>query len=231
MLESLQEAICKGEESYKELIRTEIDRLEQKINNQEAFEKRNETRTTPIRMHPQVFPQEGDLALRPIDIADYEGFSRLFRETEGGAEGADDEVKTVFDAVTSALYCAIVIDGSFAGYCGIKNGSCDPPELAIELLKSHRSKGYGYRAMKLYLDMFRDVDVKNENPGESRNEDRDTDALPGIDRVEKYRVLIDSDNVASQRLFEKLGASLTGLAEYMFYTEEEQGISRNHFRI
>ena len=98
----------------------------------------------------------------------------------------------------SSMMFAIEADGEYAGYCGINNVFQENWEIAIELLKKFRQKGIGYTAIKIMLSEIK--------------------ARLGVD---KFRVKIAYDNFASQRLFEKLGATPYGIAEYMLHKEDD----------
>lgn len=61
-----------------------------------------------------------------------------------------------------------------------------------------RRQGIGYNALKIFLSEMKSRVQKRE-----------------------FRVKIDSDNYASQGLFEKLGAVPYGIAEFMLHKEED----------
>ena len=52
-----------------------------------------------------------------------------------------------------AFYCSIYLvdTDEYIGYCGINNIDEEERDLAIELLKRHQQKGYGFRAMKCLI--------------------------------------------------------------------------------
>ena len=97
-----------------------------------------------------------------------------------------------------SMMFTIEVDEEYAGYCGINNLSRDNWEIAIELLKKFHNKGVGYTALSIMLS-----EIKSRLG------------------VEKFRVKIDADNYASQRLFEKLGAIPYGIAEHMLHKEDD----------
>ena len=74
----------------------------------------------------------------------------------------------------------------------------DDWEIAIELREKWRRQGIGYNALKIFLSEMKSRVQKRE-----------------------FRVKIDSDNYASQGLFEKLGAVPYGIAEFMLHKEED----------
>lgn len=97
-----------------------------------------------------------------------------------------------------SMMFTIEVDGEYAGYCGINNLSRENWEIAIELLSRFRNKGIGYTAIGIMLSEIK--------------------ARLGVDC---FRAKIDADNYASQRLFEKLGATPYGIAEHMLHKEED----------
>lgn len=96
-----------------------------------------------------------------------------------------------------ALMLSILKEGYYIGYCGIKNIVSEPYEIAIELLPEWTGKGIGFRALTTMLDALRD-------------------RLGFIE----YRVRIDPSNIASQKLFERLGAEPNGISETLIHDEE-----------
>ena len=97
-----------------------------------------------------------------------------------------------------SLMFTIEVDGEYAGFCGINNLALENWEIAIELLTNYRNKGVGYIAIGIMLS-----EIKTRLG------------------VKTFRVKIYSDNYASQRLFEKLGATPYGIAEFMLHKEED----------
>lgn len=97
-----------------------------------------------------------------------------------------------------SMMFTIEVNGRYAGYCGINDLSKENWEIAIELLKDFHNKRVGYNAISIMLS-----EIKNR-----------------LGRDE-FRVKIDADNYASQRLFEKLGATPYGIAEHILHKEED----------
>lgn len=96
-----------------------------------------------------------------------------------------------------ALMCSILANGVYAGYCGVGNVTEHPPEISIELLPEWTNRGIGSTALRTMLDAF-------------------SERL----QICYFRVRIDPANVASQRLFEKLGAKPNGLSEFLIHGKE-----------
>ena len=84
------------------------------------------------------------------------------------------------------------------GYCGIKNVCAEKWEVVIELLKEHTGQGVGTLAVRGLLD-----------------------AVAQRCGVTEFRIRIDSDNYASQRMFEKLGALPNGVSEFLLHDVED----------
>ena len=97
-----------------------------------------------------------------------------------------------------ALMCSIIFDGTYVGYCGIQNIAQEVLEISVEILKAWTGKGIGYLAIK---EMLR---VIKERIGAT-----------------EFRVRIDPGNIASQKLFEKLGAVPNGISKHLLYDKDE----------
>ena len=87
------------------------------------------------------------------------------------------------------LTLSIYSDGSYIGYCGINNLLHEPWEIGIELRPEWTRRGIGYRAVSA---MMEEIQMRLG--------------------VHTFCVRIEPRNLASQRLFEKLGAVPDGLA-------------------
>ena len=86
------------------------------------------------------------------------------------------------------LTLSIHSDGSYIGYCGINNLLQEPWEIGIELRPEWTRRGIGYRAVSA---MLKEIQTRLG--------------------VHVFCVRIEPRNLASQRLFEKLGAVPDGL--------------------
>lgn len=97
-----------------------------------------------------------------------------------------------------AMMFSIIVDGQYAGFCGINDVSCENWEIAIELRKSFRRRGIGYTAISIMLS-----EIKSRL---------------GVD---KFRAKIFADNYASQLLVEKLGATPHGIVKNIICDEAD----------
>lgn len=161
------------------------------------------------RCWKEKFWKEGDIlqtdahiSLRKVRETDRESFIDLQRETFMMKSMLKEEAyRTMLwneHIQDKSLMLAIEVDGEYAGYCGINNLSRDKWEIAIELRKKWRYKGIGYVAISTMLS---EIKLRLN--------------------VNDFRVKIDADNYASQRLFEKLGAVPNRIAEFMLHKEED----------
>jgi len=96
-----------------------------------------------------------------------------------------------------ALMFWIIVDGEYAGYCGIKNIMHEQWEIAIEILNKWKYKGIRYKAISVMSD-----EIKNWL------------------NMLKFRVRIDVENYPGQRLFEKPGAEPNGISELLSHVSE-----------
>ena len=148
-----------------------------------------------------IFPNDTHIQIRCVKEMDKEKFLELQKETCIMRSMLKEESYRIMlwneHIQDKSMMFTIEVDEEYAGYCGINDLSRDNWEIAIELLKKFHNKGIGYTALSIMLSEIK-----------SRLE------------VEKFRVKIDADNYASQRLFEKLGAIPYGIAEYMLHKED-----------
>lgn len=98
----------------------------------------------------------------------------------------------------TALMVSIIKDGAYIGYCGIIDLSKKPWEIAIELLPQWTHRQIGTTVLPAVLDALQE-------------------RLGVVD----FRVRIDPANLASQGLFEKLGATPNGISSLILSSEEE----------
>ena len=96
-----------------------------------------------------------------------------------------------------ALMLTITKAGTYIGYCGIKNTTQKPWEIAIELLPQWTNRGIGRIAIPAMMAAI--YERLNEM---------------------EYRVRIDPGNVPSQKLFEKLGAVPNGISEFLIHDQD-----------
>lgn len=90
-------------------------------------------------------------------------------------------------------------DPAFIGYCGVKNLDRKIWEIAIEIRGEYCHQGYGYRALKMYLE-----------------------TVANLSKHHEFASRVDTENIASQNLMEKLGFRPYGLSEFLLYREEDK---------
>jgi len=98
-------------------------------------------------------------------------------------------------------------DNVFIGYCGVKNLNRKIWEIAIEIKSDYCHHGYGYRALKMYLRTVANISNRHE-----------------------FASRVDTDNIASQNLMEKLGFQPYGLSEFLLYREEDKQIAEEEYK-
>lgn len=140
--------------------------------------------------------------IRAVENADRDMFIELRKETSIIKSTIEEEAYQIMlwneHMQDKSMMFTIVVDGKYAGYCGINNIAYENWEIAIELLKRFHNKGIGYTAISIMLS-----EIKSRLA------------------VDEFRVKIYPDNYASQQLFEKLGATPYGIAENILHEEEE----------
>lgn len=146
--------------------------------------------------------RNGELLLREVLDSDKIGYLQLQQEYSSLRSLLQDEhfCEKIWRDHTddTSLVLSIVKDGEYVGYCGIKDLSKSPWEIAIELLPRWTHQGIGPAVISAMLD-----------------------ALKGRLSVDDFRVRIDPNNITSQGLFEKLGAQPNGISKYILQSEEE----------
>ena len=143
----------------------------------------------------------GGILLRDVQEEDQKGFFEIQRTySEFSKILEHPSVRTMLwreHCGSKCLSCSIVVEGTYAGYCGINNLTHSPWEIGIELLPEWTRRGIGYVAVST---MVREI---RKRLG-----------------VREFCARIAPKNEASQRLFEKLGAVPGGLEDFMPHVQE-----------
>lgn len=143
-----------------------------------------------------------ELWMRKVEKGDKEEFLALTRIYSPMAASFDDaSFCNIFwkeRTGDSELMCSIFAGDSYIGYCSIADLTQDLWEVSIELLPAWTGRGIGQLAMTALLD------AAKERLG-----------------VTDFRVRIDAENTASQKLFTRLGAVPNGISELWLHGEEE----------
>lgn len=143
----------------------------------------------------------GGVTLRTVKEADKDGFFTLQKHYSHTPAILEQEAyrNMLWSEHTEQKSLILSIDhnGSYAGYCGIQDLSREIWEISIELLPEKTAQGIGFVAISAMLDELRD-------------------RLGVIE----YRIRIEPTNHASQRLFEKLGATPNGVSELWVHDPE-----------
>ena len=141
-----------------------------------------------------VFASEYDLVIRPINTNDvdlYTGirmqYSAMYRGMISTERHRKESLFLIDLCHPESFYCVIMVEGASVGYLGIKDTRADLWEIAIELDGKHTRYGYGPRSVKLFLNEVCRITGKTE-----------------------FRATVETDNIPSQRCFDRLG-DLVGL--------------------
>lgn len=144
-----------------------------------------------------LIPVSETIFLRPVQPCDHEIFDTL-QKANPLIQSMEDK-EPFLDLVwrehneDKSLMMSIVMDRDYIGYYGIKNTAQPIWEIAIELLPEWTKHGIGFLALTAMLD-----EMKSRLG------------------VSKYIVRIEPANMASQKLFEKLGARPSGIVDLWF---------------
>ena len=141
---------------------------------------------------------DSSIILRRVDASDREGFLSLQRKYSVLRSMLEEESYCTLvwneHQEDKALMLTIEKSGEYLGYCGIKNTSQDPWEIAIELQPQWTKQGIGGHALSAMLD-----------------------AIKARLGVNEFRVRIDPGNSASQKVFERLGAVPNGISKLLLH--------------
>lgn len=150
-----------------------------------------------------VQTEDSSMILRPVCESDREGFIELKWAYPGIQSMLRDEYfrEMLWEEHISEklLVLSITYDGEYIGYCGINDLTCDVWEISIELKPEWTGRGMGMAALTAMLD-----------------------AIKLRLAVNRFKVLIEPTNYASQRTFERLGAAPKGIADLWIHSPERQ---------
>ena len=145
---------------------------------------------------------QNGITLRKINATDKDKFIDL--EIENSAMPDSYQKESFRNAMwqshnsNTAIIFTIEKDGEYVGYGGIEDVTKNDWEISIELLRKFHRQGIGYAAISMMLDIIKD------KLG-----------------VTEFRVRMFSDNIASRKLFEKLGAVPNGISEYLIHNKKD----------
>lgn len=139
-----------------------------------------------------------EFSMRKVMPSDIDGYISLQRHYSSIKSMLNSETycNILWKEYTQARAFMLTIEhgGEYVGYCGIKDTTQNPWEIAIELLPQWTNQGVGGKVLSTMLDAMK----------ERLN-------------ITEYRVRIDPSNYASQHLFEKLGAVPNGISEFWIH--------------
>ncbi len=155
-----------------------------------------------------VFARDDGLLIRPIQPTDEEfyrsvrlQYSLIYRSAYYTAEGKKEDLFQSEALASNVFYC-IIEDAEHSlpiGYIGIKDTRTNLWEIAIELDGKSLHQGFGSRSIPLYLNEIHRITGKAE-----------------------FQARVETDNIPSQRCFEKIGANLVGLCDSVVLKTEAE---------
>lgn len=155
-----------------------------------------------------VFARDEAVILRPIRVNDADfymsvkaQYSMMYRALihMGKVDNVDLLMADLFKP--ESFYCIVenAKDKMPVGYIGVKDTGADIWEIAIELNGQFTHQGFGSRSIQLFLNEIHRITGKSE-----------------------YRALVETDNLPSQKCFEKVGARFIGLCNGPILKLEEE---------
>lgn len=151
----------------------------------------------------ELFAEDSKIRLSVISEIEKDHYINVSYECSAvkGAFKNTDYVKFLWEEFLNknAFVCSIYDKETdeYIGYCSVKDLRKEYLELAIEEKEIYRNQGYGTRAIRLF-----------------------TTKLTELLGERFYRVRIDMDNYASQKLFKKVGAYPNGISEFLLTGKE-----------
>lgn len=201
MMEMLEDRKGSQEEALAGL-KASKECLEMMIRHQEQAKSSHPVKREQLFGKDGFFAQDGMVILKEICGDEYPSYRKLIIETSVMPSAMKEEyIESVWNDFLDAnrVFCSIYSKetNGFVGYCGIKEADAKDLELAIELLGEYHGQGFGYHALCVYMDNI-------------------------LGKTGKcvYRARVDTDNYASQALFEKLGGMPNGISEFLLHGEE-----------
>ena len=154
-----------------------------------------------------IFVQDDAVIIRPMAEGDTDfyistrmQYSMIYRVMIGMGEHSSNSLFLFDICQPESFYCVIENrDRVPIGYLGIKDTSAEIWELAIELDKQHTQHGFGPRSIMLFLNKVSCITGKTE-----------------------FNAKVETDNIPSQKCFERIGAELVGLCDGPILKSEEE---------
>ena len=154
-----------------------------------------------------VFAEDEIIYIRGYRPEENNFIRQIKKENSSNPELYDDdelwELSSEWIRKDRIFLCSIFEKKSreFVGYISLKDTRSNLWEIAIELLAEHCNKGYGTRAIQIFLP-----------------------AISAISGKAQFQALVETDNIPSQRLMEKCGAELIDIYDYSFDGDEDAAI-------
>lgn len=151
-----------------------------------------------------IFTEDDVIYLRGYRETENEWIRQVQKENSNHPEIYNDDwawkISSKWLKEDRAFVCSIFekSQGNYIGYISLKNTERNLWEISIELLEKFCNKGYGTRAIKLFLP-----------------------AISAVSGKTQFQALVETDNIPSQLLMEKCGAKLIDIYDYSYDGDEE----------
>lgn len=187
-------------------LQLQLDELQEKINEFEQHEHRNYGNGYDLTLFCEpILCETNRIRLRKPTLADKEPHFNLRKQYAllpfvYQRENYIEEDWAEYIGDTSLFYTIEnAASAAYIGYCGVKDVRKEIWEIAVEIVPTFQKQGYGYEAVTVYL--------------------REVAKLSGCTT---FSSRVDADNIGSQKLMEKVGFTPYGLADFIFYDEEQK---------
>ena len=155
-----------------------------------------------------VFAEDDVILLRPLQEHHKELYIQIKKENANiitAEKSAEEQIKywkEIWDDTKLERYFVMEIitreNNNFVGYVAVNNTQQILWELSIELLSDFLCNGYGTHALRLFVDKLYEITGRDE-----------------------YQLLVEIDNVKSQKMLKHIDAKLVGIKEFYFANEED----------
>ena len=195
---------AKRQLEYNTKIEERLNQLHQEI---EAMEKKYGGKAWDFSKEKalDVFVEDADIILRDYKERELDKYIQIKLENTDSTDlfDSEDQRKIAWDLFYNdkSFCCAIIkkSDNELTGYISIKDTRSNLWEISLELLREHCNRGYGTKALRLFLPKISQLTGKMQ-----------------------FQALVETDNIPSQKLVEKLGARLIDIYDYTFNGDEDE---------
>lgn len=206
VLEMFKAAEEAGEENVLEKVREQLDeKCEKLAQEQNRKAKIGKAWDFTLEKQMDVFAEDDDILLRGCREEDKEKYYETMRQNSKLANrlhSTEDAVNVDWkDVMGDNEFCCSIIrksDQQYLGFIKLHDTRKNLWEIGMEFQKEYQRKGYGTKAVALFLPAVSEITGKTQ-----------------------FQAFIDPENEPCQVLMKRIGASLIDIYDYFFHGDEE----------